>query len=119
MFGVPWPLLWEGHRAHQMKLTCYQSARCLKSHVCEWSEIYHSIPLCEWDIVCVLYQDDLLFIDTPQPPMILQNKANKKWNLEISEQETGHGGRALGNRGEGCAFSSESLQRQEIMSVLS
>lgn len=75
-----------------MKLTCCQSARRLKKPcVCEWSEIYHSIPLGEWDIVCVLYQSDLLFIDTPQPPMVLQNKTNKKWNLEISEQERGHG----------------------------
>lgn len=24
----------------------------------------------------------LLFIDTPHPPMVLQNKTNKKWNLE-------------------------------------
>lgn len=85
----------------------------------ECSEIYHSIPLGEWDIVCVLYQSDLLFIDTLQPPMVLQNKTNKKWNLEISEQERGHGGRALGNRGEECTFSSESLERQETMNVLS
>lgn len=56
-----------------------------KPCVCEWSEIYHSIPLCEWDIVCPLYQNDLLFIDTLQPPMVLQNKTNKKWNLGISE----------------------------------
>lgn len=60
--------------------------------MCEWSEIYHSIPLCEWDIVCVLYQSDLLFIDTPQPPHGL-TKQTRNGTLKFqSKREAMEGG---------------------------